>query len=204
MTAPAPTPRTIAIAWAQQILTDPLAVILDTETTSLNDDAEIVDICIVGTDGRILLDSLCDPLQPIPPDATRIHGITDADVAPAPVWADLSCSVSTAIRGRRVVIWNGAFDVRVIRMLSEEYDLPQIPFTWICAMKKYGAFEGTPGYRAGVGSEVFDPVLLGRFGIGIELKDTYYRQLVRNVAAAVEERIQQQALPMFPEMAVAS
>lgn len=37
---------------------------------------------------------------------------------------------------------------------------------------------------AGVGSEVYGAVILGRRGIGIELKPTYYRQMLKNVAAA--------------------
>lgn len=37
----------------------------------------------------------------------------------------------------------------------------------------------------GVGSEVYVPVILDRFGVGVELKDTYYRQAVKNVAEAV-------------------
>lgn len=35
----------------------------------------------------------------------------------------------------------------------------------------------------GVGSEVFAPVRLGRRGLGIELKPSYYRQAVKNLAA---------------------
>jgi hypothetical protein len=34
----------------------------------------------------------------------------------------------------------------------------------------------------GVGSEVFESVRLGRIGIGIELKQSYYVQAVRNMA----------------------
>jgi hypothetical protein len=40
----------------------------------------------------------------------------------------------------------------------------------------------------GVGSEVYIPVLLGRRGIGAELKPSYYRQAVKNVAMAAEGR----------------
>src|SRR5690606_14656856 len=40
----------------------------------------------------------------------------------------------------------------------------------------------------GVGSEVYIPVLLGRRGIGIELKPSYYRQAVKNVALAAAGR----------------
>jgi len=36
----------------------------------------------------------------------------------------------------------------------------------------------------GVGSEVYIPVLLGRRGIGAELKASYYRQACKNVALA--------------------
>jgi len=33
----------------------------------------------------------------------------------------------------------------------------------------------------GVGSEVYSPVSLGRFGIGVELKESYYNQSVMNL-----------------------
>lgn len=38
----------------------------------------------------------------------------------------------------------------------------------------------------GVGSEVYSPILLGRRGMGAELKESYFRQAVKNVRAAVE------------------
>lgn len=45
-----------------------------------------------------------------------------------------------------------------------------------------------PGERVltpfmGVGSEVYEPVRMGRYGIGIELKSSYYRQAVKNLEA---------------------
>lgn len=42
----------------------------------------------------------------------------------------------------------------------------------------------------GVGSEVYSPVSLGRKAIGIELKDSYYKQAVLNVSEA-EKRFKQ-------------
>jgi hypothetical protein len=49
-----------------------------------------------------------------------------------------------------------------------------------------------PGERVltpfmGVGSEVYEAVRLGRVGIGIELKPSYYRQAVKNLESAVDE-----------------
>jgi tRNA G10 N-methylase Trm11 len=40
----------------------------------------------------------------------------------------------------------------------------------------------------GVGSEVYSPVILGRRGIGAELKPSYYRQAVKNVRMAAAGR----------------
>jgi DNA modification methylase len=51
----------------------------------------------------------------------------------------------------------------------------------------------------GVGSEVYGAVLNNRFGIGVELKPSYYRQAVKNVAAAYEARPQE--LPLFAALA---
>jgi DNA modification methylase len=47
----------------------------------------------------------------------------------------------------------------------------------------------------GVGSEVYAAVAADRFGIGIELKPSYYKQAVKNVADALTR--QYEALPLF-------
>jgi hypothetical protein len=47
----------------------------------------------------------------------------------------------------------------------------------------------------GVGSEAYAAVLNGRKAIGIELKPTYYRQAVKNVAEAVKGRVNE--MPIF-------
>jgi hypothetical protein len=43
----------------------------------------------------------------------------------------------------------------------------------------------------GVGSEVYGAIINGRKAIGIELKDSYYRQAVKNVREAVEHGAEQ-------------
>lgn len=48
----------------------------------------------------------------------------------------------------------------------------------------------------GVGSEVFGAVRTGRRGIGAELKESYYRQAIKNCEAALHERTVEQA-PLF-------
>jgi DNA modification methylase len=44
----------------------------------------------------------------------------------------------------------------------------------------------------GVGSEVYSPVLLGRRGIGVELKPSYFRQAIKNVELAAAGRRDQE------------
>jgi DNA modification methylase len=41
----------------------------------------------------------------------------------------------------------------------------------------------------GIGSEVYSAVKMGRRGIGIELKPSYFRQAVKNLAALKEDRV---------------
>jgi len=45
----------------------------------------------------------------------------------------------------------------------------------------------------GVGSEVYSPLRLGRKAIGIELKPSYYRQALKNIAVALEPRLDNQS-----------
>ena len=46
----------------------------------------------------------------------------------------------------------------------------------------------------GVGSEPYGAVLNDRKGVGVELKETYYRQAVENLKTATDERVSQQGL----------
>lgn len=54
----------------------------------------------------------------------------------------------------------------------------------------------------GVGSEVYSPIILGRRGIGAELKESYYKQAVRNVQMAAKgERYDQQNYDLVGDLA---
>lgn len=57
----------------------------------------------------------------------------------------------------------------------------------------------------GVGSEAYGAVIAGRRAIGVELKASYYRQAVKNLAATATMRVEQESLnlPATPEGASA-
>jgi hypothetical protein len=50
-----------------------------------------------------------------------------------------------------------------------------------------GLRQGSWNLKDALGSEVYVPVRMGRRAIGIELKESYYRQAVKNVEAASKE-----------------
>ena len=106
--------RADAARWAAEVLADPSAVVLDTETTGLWD-AVMVEIAIVTSAGEVLLDTLVNPQQTIPEDAQAIHGITDAMVADAPTFGELLPRLETVLTDRRVVIYNSPFDTGIIQ-----------------------------------------------------------------------------------------
>lgn len=98
----------------------PVAV-LDLETTGLDVRRDrIVQIGVVRMRGAETLDSpridqLIDPEMPIPALASGIHGITDADVAGAPRFADYAQTLSEILAGCVVVGHHAAFDLAVLR-----------------------------------------------------------------------------------------
>ena len=90
-------------------------VILDTETTGLDHDAEIVEICILRNDGLVLLDTLVKPLNPIPAQATAIHGITNKDVENAPYYHEIHNQVIDILNQYTCYIYNSDYDTRLIK-----------------------------------------------------------------------------------------
>lgn len=110
-------------AWAREVLDDPDTVVLDTETTGVHAEARIVEIGVQTLSGEVLVDTLIDPGEPIPAEATAIHGNTDAMVAEAgaPSFGEVVDRLAAALTGKRVVIYNRGFDVGRLRYELARY-----------------------------------------------------------------------------------
>lgn len=118
--------------------------ILDTETTGLDDQAEIVEISIIDQLGNVVFDSLVKPQKPIPAEATAIHGITNDMVATAPSWADIHDDVCRIVSGKPLVIYNADYDIRLMAQTAALYGLQPVTATAgvHCAMLAYAEFYG--------------------------------------------------------------
>ncbi len=135
--------RRSAIERAREFLTrQPL--FLDTETTGINEQAEIVEIAVVDHEGQPLLNSLVKPHGRIPVDATAVHGIDARMVQDAPTWGELWPAVRAMLNGHSVGIYNADFDVRMIRQSNRLAGLAgqQAGVTAFCLMKLYAEYYG--------------------------------------------------------------
>jgi DNA polymerase-3 subunit epsilon len=129
-----------AMQWASALIARPDTLYIDTETTGFGPRAEIVDVAVVDGAGRLLLDSFVRPDGPIPPDATRIHGITDRHVAGAPGWHVVYPLLSHLLTGRTVVVYNAAFDLEMVNQMNRRCGYPPVAGDWQCAMLRYAEF----------------------------------------------------------------
>lgn len=154
---------TTPIAWAKSLMTmdDPDWVILDTETTGLDGNAEIIEIAIITREGEILLNELIKPWQPIPPEATRIHGISYEAVATRPSFVKVMPRLGDVLRRhKRIITYNADFDRRMLLQTAEKSHIQLfmstraaelaavstapikyvLPLEWQCLMKQYAQF----------------------------------------------------------------
>src|SRR5687767_11401982 len=81
--------RQESITWARQVLEGGETLIVDTETTGLHDNDEVIQLAIIDMQGTVLLDTFARPTSPMAPEARAIHGATDQVLAAAPSFSAL-------------------------------------------------------------------------------------------------------------------
>ena len=116
----------------------PRFAVIDVETTGLDPERErVLELAIVRADaqGRPIDQwvTRCHPDGPV--RASHIHGITDADVAGAPRFADLALSIGTALQGLVLVAHNAEFDLAFLRAEFARASLPMPQVTSYCTLQ---------------------------------------------------------------------
>lgn len=133
----------------------PLAVI-DTETTGFDPDTgdRVIDVAVVhttlskGAPTRVVYQALLNPERPIPESSTRVHGITDAMVAGAPLWSrQVAEEIVQAVGGRLLVGFGSAFDHRFLAAEFRRVGAEPLPWPWLdlAVVRKATVTRGRPG-----------------------------------------------------------
>jgi DNA polymerase-3 subunit epsilon len=135
--------RQEAIKWARRVLEGGKALILDTETTGLDANDEVIQVGIIDLDGNVLLNTLVRPTVPIASEARSVHGITDQELADAPYFSDLYDTLAGLLVNRCVLAYNADFDHRLLQQTCAKYGLPPFKVAeWGCVMERYADFWG--------------------------------------------------------------
>jgi DNA polymerase III subunit epsilon len=129
------------VSWARRLL-QRRPLFLDTETTTDDEQAEVVEVAVVADDGIVLLESLVRPQSPIAPSARAVHGLGIEQLVGAPSMAAVWPYLLQLLGGRTVVAYNVAFDRRVLQQSATRYGLPPLDAEWVCLMEAYALLTG--------------------------------------------------------------
>ena len=106
-------------------------VYLDTETTGLSAEDEIVELTIIDDDGEPLINTLVKPRYHTKwPRAQNVHGISPMDVRNAPTQKQISDKIREVVKDTRVVIYNAPYDSQYLPELEEAAEVR-------CAMREF-------------------------------------------------------------------
>ena len=140
--------RQQSAAWARGLLArDPNSwVILDTETTGLGPEAEVIQIGVIDGGGNILMDNvLVKPTVPITSGAAAVHGITSEMVKDASTFPEILPRLQEVVRGRLLVVYNLQYDLRLLIQSALAHNLRwqllEVENT-DCAMLRYAEWFG--------------------------------------------------------------
>lgn len=120
------------------------AIVLDTETTGFSPSRDrILELAIIDFDtGEKIFYSRFNPNMPIPEEASRTHGIMNADVVDAPDFSDVLMSLLPILEMASAVIgYNVAFDKR---MIDGEFARHGVVIKWptiVCGLRTWEAHE---------------------------------------------------------------
>lgn len=113
------------------ILAGQHVIALDTETTGMSpaEGHRLVELARVSVVDGVLAEewsTLVNPGRPIPPDATRVHGIRDDMVAGAPKSAEVGRLLRAACGDLPLVFHNAPFDLPFLLHLFREAGAPPL------------------------------------------------------------------------------
>jgi DNA polymerase III epsilon subunit-like protein len=79
---------------------------MHSKTTGAAELSEVVEIAILDSAGKPLIDALVKPKRHIRPDASEVHGITDEMVDNAPKWAEILPEIEELLLRKKVCVYD--------------------------------------------------------------------------------------------------
>jgi len=131
----------------RQLLNREDVVIVDTETTGLDKQAEIVEIAVINTFGEVLRNTLVMPVGEIPQAAYAVHGIDKATLLrhQSPSFGAIMPGLKDLLAGKTVCAYNAAFDVRMLSQSAALYGEKFEVRNPNCLKLDYAAHRQIPG-----------------------------------------------------------
>ena len=119
-------------------------LILDTETTGTGKYDEVIELGIIDMAGNTVYHSLFKPSCPIQPKAEEIHGISLNDLDDAPKFSDEWHKIKTILVGKKILIYNAAFDLRLLSQTTRKYGFSEVleKQATTCVMLSYAKYHG--------------------------------------------------------------
>lgn len=133
------------VLWARVVLEKPDDyLILDTETTGITVNDVVIQLGIIDLRGNVVLDSLIKPHPSVNVgvEATRIHGINVDMLENAPLFGELYPKLKEIIVGKKVLIYNADFDLRLLKQTCLKEGLHLLDIDADCVMLKYSEYVG--------------------------------------------------------------
>lgn len=133
-----------AAQWAKQMLADHSTVIIDTETTGIDENAQVIEIGIINLRGEMLMHQRVKPIgiSRMPTKAKETHGINISDLKNEPTFDEIAFDLSQVLKAKKIIAYNAEYDYRLLKQSAGAADIIFALPKFHCAMLQYAKFVG--------------------------------------------------------------
>ena len=120
-------------------------LVLDTETTGLGRNAEVIEVVAIDTTGAVRASALSFPFGPISRGSRAVHGLNAEALHAmgARPWPEVHPALVPVLReAKHVLAWRADFDARVLEQTAAFHNLALPPVRWADVRPAYADARG--------------------------------------------------------------